>query len=101
MRFLMKISVPNEPFNSYVKNGSAGNLMQQILADVKPEAAYFAEMNGGRTAVLIVNMDQTSQMAHFAEPWFIKFDAKVEFHPVMSGEDLAKSGLDAIGKKWG
>lgn len=100
MRFLMKVSLPDEPFNNFVKNGSAGEKIQQILTELKPEAAYFIEMNGLRTGILIVNLDNTSEMPAKAEPWFLLFDAKVEFHPVMLPEDLAKSGLEAIGKKW-
>jgi len=100
MRFLMKVTVPDEPFNNFVKDGSAGTKMQQILGDLKPEAAYFVEMNGHRTGILIVNMDNTAQMPALAEPWFLLFNADVEFHPAMMPEDLAKSGLEAIGKKW-
>jgi len=40
------------------------------MGDVNPEAAYFAEIHGKRTAILIVNQEQTSQMPHVAEPWF-------------------------------
>jgi hypothetical protein len=100
MRFLMKISMPNEPFNTYLKNGTAGQVMQQILDDIKPEAAYFMEMRGRRGGILIVNMDDTSQIPHLAEAWFVKLDAQVELHPVMLPEDLAKAGLTELGKKW-
>jgi len=41
MRFLVKITLPHEPFNSLVRNGSAEKKMQPILAETKPEAAYF------------------------------------------------------------
>jgi hypothetical protein len=100
MRFLMKISIPNEPFNTYLKNGTAGQVMQQILDDIKPEAAYFMEMHGSRGGILVVNMDDTSQIPHLSEAWFLKLDAHVELHPVMSPEDLAKAGLAELGKKW-
>lgn len=101
MRFLMKVSLPHEPFNSYVKNGSAGAKMGQIMEELKPEAVYFAEMNGHRTGILIVNLNDASQIPHFAEPWFLLFNADVQFHPVMSPEDLGNAGLEALGKKWG
>ena len=100
MRFLVKVSMPNEPFNSLVKNGSADKIMQQIMGDLKPEAAYFAEMQGKRTGILIVNFEQTSQIPAIAEPWFLKFNAVVEFHPCMLAEDLGKADLLALGKKW-
>lgn len=100
MRFIMKILIPNEPFNTYIKNGTVGQLMQQILDDIKPEATYFTEMHGSRGGILVVNMENTSQIPQLAEPWFLKFDAHVEFHPVMLPEDLAKADLTEQGKKW-
>jgi len=62
--------MPDEPFNNFVKEGSAGTKVQQILGDLKPEAAYFVEMNGHRTGILIVNMDNTAQMPALSEPGF-------------------------------
>jgi hypothetical protein len=100
MRFLLKVTVPHEPFNAYVKDGSADKRMQAIMADTKPEAAYFTEINGKRTALLIVNMNEPSQIPAMGEPWFLVFNADVEFHPVMVGEDLGKANLTEIGKKW-
>ncbi|MDP4262918.1 MAG: panthothenate synthetase [Bacteroidota bacterium] len=99
MRFLLKITVPHEPFSSYVKDGSVDKRMQAILGETRPEAAYFAEINGKRTALLIINMEQVSQMPAFGEPWFVIFGADVEFHPVMLGEDLGKANLAEVGKK--
>lgn len=101
MRFLVKIVVPHLPFNTFVKEGTADSKMQAILGETKPEAAYFTEMNGKRTALLIVNMNDVSQMPAVGEPWFLAFGADVEFHPVMLGEDLGEANLKEIGKKWG
>jgi hypothetical protein len=36
-----------------------------------------------------------------AEPWFLGFNAHVEFSVVMTPEDLGRAGLEALGKKWG
>lgn len=35
-----------------------------------------------------------------SEPWFLAFNADVEFRIVMTPEDLRKSGLADVGKKW-
>lgn len=43
MRVLVDIQMPLEPFNARVKDGTAGQIIQSILAELKPEAAYFAE----------------------------------------------------------
>lgn len=101
MRFLMKVTVPNEPFNSYVRDGSVNRRMQAIMGEIKPEAAYFTAMGGTRTVTLIVHMDDVSQMVKLGEPFFMQMDADVEYHPVMLPEDLAKGNLDEMGKKWG
>ena len=100
MRILLKVSIPHEKFNDAVRKGTVGQTMNRILEDTKPETAYFTEMHGRRTAILIVNLKDASGIPAIAEPWFLQFDADVEFHPVMSPEDLKSAGLEALGKKW-
>ena len=90
MRFLMKVSMPVEAGNSAAKAGFQA--MQQILAEQKPEAAYFVADGGKRTAMLIVNFDDPSQLPALAEPWFIAFNAAIEVTPAMVPEDLQKAG---------
>jgi hypothetical protein len=97
----MRVELPIGPFNAAVKDGSIGRKMKAILDDTKPEAAYFTEMNGHRGAIMMVDMEKPSSVPKLAEPWFIAFDAKVEFHVVMNPEDLEEAGLGEIGKKWG
>jgi hypothetical protein len=97
---LLHVKVPHEPFNSAVKDGSAGTKMQRILQEQKPEAVYFTEYQGHRGAILIINLDNPSKVPAFAEPWFLTFNADCEFHIVMLPEDLEKAGLDGLGKKW-
>jgi hypothetical protein len=92
--------MPHEPFNSAVRKGTAGDTIQRILADMKPEAVYFTEYDGRRGAIIIVDITDSSKVPALAEPWFLSFNADVEFHIVMTPDDLARSGLDAIGKKW-
>ena len=100
MRMLLHVKIPNEPFNTLVKDGTAGTKLQRILQEEKPEAVYFTEYEGRRGAILIINLDDPSKVPFFAEPWFITFNAECELHIVMVPEDLAKAGLDALGKKW-
>ena len=101
MRILIQVKFPIEPFNTYVKDGSAGARIQKIVGDAKPEAAYFAEFGGQRGGIVVVNLDDSSKVPALAEPWFLVFNAHVEFHPAMTPEDLGKAGLEALGKKWG
>lgn len=101
MRMMMQVEFPLEPFNSAVRNGTAGPKMKQILDDAKPEAAYFGERDGRRGGILIVDVATPSDVPRLAEPWFLNFNAEVKFRVVMTPEDLAKANLDALGKKWG
>jgi len=100
MRMLMNVKVPNTEFNAAVRDGSAGKKMGQILDELKPEAVYFTEQHGQRSAILIVDVDDPSKIPMFAEPWFLTFNASVELKIVMTPEDLKKAGLEELGKKW-
>ncbi len=100
MRMLLKVKFPHEEFNKAVRDGSIGNKMRRILEDIKPEAVYFTEQNGQRGAILIIDLIDPSNVLALAEPWFLTFNADVEFHIVMTPEDLQKAGLEELGKKW-
>jgi hypothetical protein len=100
MRMLMQLEFPIEPFNSAVRDGTAGQKMKKILEAIKPEAAYFSEQNGKRGGILVVNVKDPSDVPILAEPWFLTFHAEVRFRIAMTPEDLGRSGLDALGKKW-
>jgi hypothetical protein len=101
MRVLMNVKFPHQPFNAAVKDGTVGKKLNQILDSIKPEAVYFTEQNGQRGAVIIVNMADSSRIPALAEPWFLTFEADVEFRIAMTPADLKKAGLAKIGKQWG
>ena len=100
MRMLMHIHLPLEPFNTAVRDGSVGQKMQRIMETIKPEAAYFSEHNGQRGGILVVDVKQPSDVPMLAEPWFLLFNAQVEFRVAMVPDDLVKANLEALGKKW-
>ncbi len=100
MRILMNVKIPHQPFNAAVKDGSASAKLSKILDAIKPEAAYFTEQNGQRGAVLVVDMPDASKIPALAEPWFLTFEADVEFRIAMTPEDLKRSGIDKIAGKW-
>ena len=78
MRMLIDANFPLKPFNTLVRNGTVGQKIQQILADLKPEAAYFSEGNSKRGGIFIVDITEPSQVPAIAEPFFLTFDASVE-----------------------
>ena len=100
MRMLLKVKFPPQEFNDLVKCGCVGEKIGAILDELKPEAAYFTEICGKRGVIMVVNVDDPAQVPKFAEPFFLNFNADVEFHVVMSPEDLKRSGLEELGKKW-
>jgi hypothetical protein len=101
MRMLLTVKFPHAEFNAAVKDGTAGRKLERILHEVKPEAAYFTELDGQRSAVLVVNPEEPSKIPALAEPWFLGFRADVRLGVAMTPEDLKKAGLDDLGKKWG
>ena len=101
MRMLMQIKMPLEPFNAAVREGTIGKKMQRIMEAMKPEAAYFSEQDGHRGGVLVVDVKDPSDVPRLAEPWFLTFNASVEFRVAMTPEDLGRAGLEELGKTWG
>ena len=91
MRCLLKVSIPVVTGNATISDGSLGTTIESILADLKPEAAYFAVDNGKRTGFIFFDLKDASQIPAVAEPWFLAFDAHVELHPAMNLEDLKKA----------
>ena len=98
MRMLLRVSIPVETGNAAVKEGTLGSTIEGILADLKPEAAYFfADDNGQRAGSIVFEMKDSSQIPSVAEPWFLAFNAQVSLRPVMSPKDLEKAG-PSLGK---
>jgi hypothetical protein len=100
MRMLVDFSLPLEPFNTLVKNGTAGAAIEKALRDIKPEVVYFSNRDGERGGTMIVEVADASRVPSIAEPLFLSFNSKVTFRIVMSPEDLAKGGLEELGKKY-
>ena len=100
MKMIMNVRIPHEPFNTLVREGKVSEVIRRILDDLKPESIYFTEQGGRRGAVAVIDVDDSSRIPFFAEPFFINFNADCEFRVAISPEDLGKAGLEELGKKW-
>ena len=103
MRFLVKARMDVETANALARAGKLGSTIQSILEELKPEAAYFVADEGQRTAILVINMEDPSELPAVVEPWFLAFNADIEATPAMIAEDLEKAGpaIEQAVKKYG
>jgi hypothetical protein len=85
-----------EAGNQGIKSGSLPKVMQQTGERWKPEAMYFTTFDGKRTAFIVFDLPDSSQIPVFAEPFFTELNAEVQLAPVMNGDDLQK-GLSSLG----
>jgi hypothetical protein len=93
---MARISMPVEAGNKAIKDGSLGATMQSAAERWKPEAMYFTTFDGNRTAYMVFDLPDTSDIPVFAEPFFMDLNADVELAPVMNGNDLQR-GLAHLG----
>lgn len=104
MRMLLRVSIPVDTGNAAARNGTLASTVEGILADLKPEAAYFfADDNGNRSGSIVFDMKDSSQIPAIAEPWFLAFNAQVSLRPVMNPKDLEKAApsISKAGKRFG
>ena len=94
MKFMITANFPIDVINDVVKSGKLGEKIQSILEEIKPESVYFAAKNGQRTCIMVVDINDASQLPRIAEPLFLAFNASIEILPLIELEDLAKAGPD-------
>jgi hypothetical protein len=93
MRMLLTATLSTEAANAAVLNGTLESTIKKILAELKPEAAYFiASKSGERCGLIIFDMKDSSELPKIAEPWFLAFNARVSVQPAMTPQDLAAAG---------
>jgi len=104
MRMMVQMSIPVEAGNHAARTGALGETLKKIMAELKPEAAYFTATEAGeRGGFMIFDMQDTSQIPAVAEPLFLAFNAKLKFSPVMNAQDLAAAmpAIEKAVKKYG
>ncbi len=96
MRMMLKAQMDTAAASKAIQEGRMPKVMQSLMEQLEPEAAYFGPDGGQRTAFIIFQMDDPSQLPAISEPLFSEFNARVDIFPVMDRDDLEK-GLSALG----
>ena len=91
MRFVVRATIPVEDGNKMVKDPNFMKSLEEYIRTNKVEASYFYENQGFRTFTFIIDIQTADMIPSIAEPLFQRYNAKVEFHPVMLLEDLKKA----------
>ncbi|CAL9489711.1 hypothetical protein OOK44_17885 [Streptomyces cellulosae] len=95
MRVMLKATLDTEKSNEAIRSGKLPEMMQETIERLHPEAAYFGPLGGRRTCLLVLDVEDSSQIPPIGEPFFSQFDAEVEMTPVMNADDLRK-GLSEL-----
>jgi hypothetical protein len=95
MRTLLRAVMSVQAGNRVIRDGKIGAIMEQAMADLKPEYAYFTTVDGNRAAHFIFDLKDPTDIPRFAERFFQELDAEVTFQPVMNAEEL-KVGIGKL-----
>ena len=95
MRTMMKVKLDTEAGSRGIQDGSLPQLMQSTLERLQAEAAYFGPEDGVRTAFIVFDLKDPSDLPSITEPLFRGVKAKIEMFPVMDRDDLQK-GLEQV-----
>jgi len=87
---MIRVTTPVEAGNKAFRDGTMQKTIMGMLEHLKPEAAYFFPDRGVRTAIMIVDLKEPSDIPVIAEPLFENLNAAVEFLTVMNVDDLKK-----------
>ncbi|MFE9722049.1 hypothetical protein ACFYQ5_00170 [Streptomyces sp. NPDC005794] len=91
---LLTAHMDTETANRAVSDGSMTKIIQEMVEQLKPEAAYFTIQDGRRTCLMVFGMKDSAQMPPLLEPLF-HARSEIALQPVMNLDDL-RAGLGGI-----
>lgn len=97
---LFKITFPVWRFNELARKGTVGQKLAAIIEATKPETIYFTGNKSGRGVVAVYDFANGSQIPAVCEPWFLTFDADIEYSAAISAEEMANADLEKVVKQW-
>ena len=96
MRMMLRAVVDTEAGNEALRNGSMLKVIEQMMQQLNPEAAYFVgSEDGQRSCVVVFDMADPSQIPAISEPLFQTGKARVTLTPCMSLDDVQR-GLSQL-----
>jgi hypothetical protein len=95
MRMMLRALMDTQVSNKTLESGEMQKLIDSLIDDLKPEAAYFSPHCGRRACVMVFDMQDSAQLPSIAERLFRTTGAEVEIQPVMNRDDLQR-GLAAL-----
>lgn len=96
MLMMLHVVMPVETANAAIRSGQFAPFIQKVLADLKPQAAFFTETQGTRSGYIFFDMKSASDLPVIAEPWFLALNATISVKPAMTPHDLGAEAGAAI-----
>ncbi|MEU9058222.1 hypothetical protein AB0D13_04785 [Streptomyces sp. NPDC048430] len=91
MRMLLTAQADTVTAHRSVSDGTMPKIIEEVVEQLKPEAAYFTLRNGQRACLMVFGMQESAQMPPLMEPLFLA-GSKIALQPVMNLGDL-RAGL--------
>jgi hypothetical protein len=95
MRMLAIVQIDTEAGNEAIRSGNMPKVMDKVMSQLRPEAAYFGPLDGMRTMFLVFDLEDPSRIPPLTEPFFGALKARVQMIPLMNREEV-QAGLAAI-----
>ncbi|MFC8830301.1 hypothetical protein ACFT9I_33800 [Streptomyces sp. NPDC057137] len=95
MRVLLTVQMDTEKANKAIADRTLPNTLKSVFDRIKPESVYFGSQEGMRTAYVVFDLKDASDIPSVAEPFFQDLGAEVSFQPVMSLDDI-QTGLGKL-----
>lgn len=95
MRTLMKVTCEVSASNKAILDGTLPKIVEETIRQLNPESTYFVTLEGCRSMLMVFDLADPSRIPVIAEPFFLHFNAKVEFFPAMNAEDL-RQGMESL-----
>ena len=91
MRLMLRFSIPVERGNQVQADDSLSSVLQSLVEQLKPEAAYFHLHDGKRAGTIVFEETEQSKLAIVNESLFEHCHAAIDIQPVLNLDDLTKA----------